>query len=246
MAEGTRARPDSISDFGMQTMQQSQDLMSGFDKMIDAVAASSAVGASGMPEAARLQGTYSAALAAAAQFAQGATDGLTALSYASISIAQNYREGDASQQQEMNGVEAAFAVGPDTRSLQSQRREQAAAARQEQAEVNRAYRQSGETPPDDDWRDGQVSDRPAEDAPEVCEPATAMDHVEAHRDEYGEAEKDYDPAAEQAAAEAARPQTSPTGSPQPTPSGPMNSPGGSNGAGLPTASPGPSPSPGTD
>jgi len=123
VSDETRADADGISDFGMQTVEQTKTLADGFtSNAADVMGAN--VGVSGLDTAAYFQGSYANHAEALAAFIAEAGDGLMSLGYAGVTVAQNYRDGDADQQSLMDGVGAAFAPPPGTPSLQRDREEQ--------------------------------------------------------------------------------------------------------------------------
>ncbi|SDF97786.1 hypothetical protein [Klenkia brasiliensis] len=252
MSEGTFARPDKISDFGKQTAEQSQDLTSGLSSSMTGLMSAN-IGGSGFPEAALARSRYGSLAEASLRFVQDTAQGLTALGYAGITVAQNYREGDSEQQVLMDGVDAAFtpAPGQDSIARRAARAQQDAARAEAQRRV--MLRRMGEDPDDyGTYQDGYdptptVTTTPAN----VCVAPTPTQQVQAHDDRAEEDGYDDQEAIdlrsereerEQAAADPT-PTPTPGHAPTPTTSGPTNSPSGSNGTGVPTATPGPSPTP---
>lgn len=112
------------------------------------------LGASGMQEGVWAAGSHTAALDAAQQFLAETVDGLQSLAWVAVTVAENYRFGDAEQADQMAGVDAAFAPPPGQPSIATRRAEQAAAvasasatAAAEAARRAEFFRLSGEAPP---------------------------------------------------------------------------------------------------
>ena len=114
------------------------------------------LGASGMQEGVWAAGTHAAALDAVQQFLAETADGLQSLAWVAVTVAENYRFGDADQAAGMAGVDAAFRPAPGQPSLATQRAEVAAATAAgaaataaEAAQRAEFFRLSGEAPPQD-------------------------------------------------------------------------------------------------
>ncbi|QNG36340.1 hypothetical protein F1C76_06840 [Geodermatophilaceae bacterium NBWT11] len=120
MSDGTKAKPDSISEFGTKTVGQTTELAEGFStNASNALGAN--VGASTLESAKYFQGTYANHAEALAAFIAEAGDGLMSLGYAGVTVAQNYRDGDAEQQGGMDAVDGAFRPPAGSPSLQRDR-----------------------------------------------------------------------------------------------------------------------------
>ncbi|MCO7222086.1 hypothetical protein [Klenkia sp. PcliD-1-E] len=250
MSEGTFARPDQISDFGKKTVEQSQDLTSGLSSSMTGVMSAN-IGGSGFTEAALARSRYSSLAASVLQLTQDAARGLTALGYAGITVAQNYREGDSEQQVLMNGVDAAFTPAPGQDSIGRQVAQAQQAAARAEAQRRVMLRRMGEDPDDHGtYEDGYRPTPTVTTTPVAACPApTPTQQVQAHdeqarEDGYDDQEAiDLRSEREEREQAAATPTPTPGYAPTPTASGSMNSPSGSNGTGVPTATPGPSPTP---
>ncbi|MEI4270330.1 hypothetical protein TEK04_01220 [Klenkia sp. LSe6-5] len=120
MSDSTSARPDSISDFGMASIEQVTLLGDDFGNNVSSITAAGP-GRSGGGMAASFRESYQVVAQNLGSFMTDAADGLTALGYAGITVAQNYRDGDAAQRDQMGGVQAAFTPGPGQPSLQGDR-----------------------------------------------------------------------------------------------------------------------------
>lgn len=127
MAEGTDVVPDSVSNFGLKSRDASHELIGQTGAALGDISGAKP-GASGLDEGMRFQARYRAELQRLQMFHQDAQTGLTALSMGAITIAQNYRDADMSQAQQMNTVDAAFNPTAGTPSMASQAAENRAAA----------------------------------------------------------------------------------------------------------------------
>ncbi len=125
--DGTDVRPDSVSDFGRKSLEEAKSLQNGTGSATGTIA-SARPAMSGLAEAVGFAGTYSTSAQALFQFSQEAVTGLQALGDGGITIADNYRNADLSQAQQMNSVTDAFNPAAGTPSILSKRAEDAAAA----------------------------------------------------------------------------------------------------------------------
>ncbi|SCX45722.1 hypothetical protein SAMN03159343_1654 [Klenkia marina] len=194
MSDSTSARPDSISEFGMASIDQVQLLGNDFGNNSNGIVSANP-GRSGGGMAASFQTNYQVVAQNLGSFITEAADGLTALGYAGVTVAQNYRDGDADQRGDMDGVEAAFTPGPGQPSLQSDR----AAAQQSGASAGDPQAAPGSA----GWIPPSVVAAQEEES-EVCEAPSddsAWAQVEELNDQLGTSESEFTPSDDEEHAE---------------------------------------------
>jgi hypothetical protein len=189
MSDSTSARPDSISDFGMTSIDQVKLLGDDFGNNSAGVVGANP-GRSGGGMAVSFATSYQVVAQNLGSFITDAADGLTALGYAGVTVAQNYRDGDAAQRNQMDGVEAAFAPGPGQPSLQSDRAAAAQAAATAPADPEAVPGSEGWIPPSVVAAQAQTDD---DDVCTVPSPDSAAAQVQDLRDEVGSGESEFTP-----------------------------------------------------
>ncbi len=128
--DGTDVVPDSVSTFGQKSLAEGAALMSGTGANMGRVAAAKA-GMSGLAEGVSFGSAHAQTLQALQMFSVDAATGLLALGTGAETIAQNYRNADLSQADEMSSVGSTFNAAGST--LASQRTDRAWARTDNQA-----------------------------------------------------------------------------------------------------------------
>jgi hypothetical protein len=214
VSDSTAVDVQAVLDFAGVVQQHASDQPQTLAALGSAQLAN--LGASGMQEGAWAAGSHAAALDAALQFLSETADGLQSLAWVAVTVAENYRFGDADQAAQMAGVDAAFRPAPGQPSLATERAEaeaEAAAAAADAARRAEFFRLSGEAPPQDQPTTAPASPQgpPAAgastvgDGPESTRYGRYASEVSTHRafvagGDGPSAEDDYDPRGDHTAA----------------------------------------------
>lgn len=184
--DGTDVKPDSVSDFGLKTFNESLNFAGAASQPLG-TAMMAMPGISGIIEGVHFGHVYRATVEKAGMFVTDATTGLTALGNGAMSIAQKYREADMSQAQQMNAVNTTFSDGLLASYREKRRKELVAAARgalpwRGQAPIAQEVEQNGGHP-------HAASATPASDpVSSQPQPASPTQQVEAHQSQFGHRE----------------------------------------------------------
>lgn len=171
-SDGTDVVPDSVSAFGKKCLDEGHALIQASGSTMGDLS-KAMPGKSMLSEGASFRGLHSLAVGGAQMLIRDVYTGLLALGNGGITIAQNYREADLSQAEQMASVDAAFNPAAGTPSLASMMAAEPAPKRPTGA--TRAGR--AESAPD------------AGAAPVYGPPATPQEEVNLHNELYGENEQ---------------------------------------------------------
>jgi len=187
MADGTEVVPEAVREFGKSTFDQMERLSDSLNTDVQPVMSAN-LGASGMAEARVAAANYAEVAQSAVMFTQDVTHGLLALTYTSATVAQNYEQGDTSQQAQMASVQNSFAPPPGAVTISSEQAAQQAAAEHEEARLAQLARRMGEDlTPEPTWADGPtpISTAAATGSPSAY--TEAYDRVQQHKRDLTEA-----------------------------------------------------------
>lgn len=193
MADGTEVVPEAVRDFGTSTFEQMSRFHDSLDSAVMPVMAAN-LGASGMSEARAAAAEHAEAAQSALLFTTDVANGLLALTYTSATVAQNYEQGDTSQQAQMASVQSSFSPPAGSVTIASEQAAAQAAAEREQARLAVLARRTGEDlTPEPTWAAGPapVSSTAAAGRPNPY--TEAFDDVQQHRADIADINGDDDP-----------------------------------------------------